>query len=64
MDLPVSKEDSNVRDGDTPKGFARLFRFKEMALKRQQEKKQAKMNPNSETNVSFSYLNAKNKHIV
>ncbi|KAG0748438.1 hypothetical protein G6F57_003230 [Rhizopus arrhizus] len=51
MDLPVSKEDSNVRDGDTPKGFARLFRFKEMALKRQQEKKQAKMNPNSEKNA-------------
>lgn len=44
MDLPVSKEDTNVRDDDTPKGFTRLFRYKEMAIKKQQEKKEAKMN--------------------
>ncbi|PHZ09150.1 uncharacterized protein RHIMIDRAFT_53135 [Rhizopus microsporus ATCC 52813] len=44
MDLPVSKEDTNVRDDDTPKGFTRLFKYKEMAIKKQQEKKEAKMN--------------------
>lgn len=49
VDLPVSKEDYNVRDEDTPKGFSRLFRFKEMQIKRQQEKKERKLaNPTTE----------------
>jgi hypothetical protein len=47
MDLPVSKDDSNIID--TPKGFSRLLRFKEMAIKRQQEKKEAKLNMNAGT---------------
>lgn len=51
MDLPVSKDDSNIID--TPKGFSRLLRFKEMAIKRQQEKKEAKLNKNADaTQVS------------
>jgi hypothetical protein len=47
MDLPVSKDDSNTID--TPKGFSRLLRFKEMAIKRQQEKKESKLNKNDDT---------------
>lgn len=31
-----------MMSADTPKGFSRLLRFKEMAIKRQQEKKDIK----------------------
>ncbi|KAI7889884.1 uncharacterized protein EV154DRAFT_423169, partial [Mucor mucedo] len=41
VDLPVAPEDA-ITSSDTPKGFSRLLRFKEMALKRQQEKKDIK----------------------
>ncbi|KAL7324444.1 hypothetical protein PS15p_209636 [Mucor circinelloides] len=41
-DMPVSKDDATSED--TPKGFSRLLRFKEMAIKRQVEKKEAKKN--------------------
>ncbi|KAI8642272.1 hypothetical protein BD408DRAFT_432544 [Parasitella parasitica] len=41
-DMPVSKDDAQTED--TPKGFSRLLRFKEMAIKRQQEKREAKKN--------------------
>ncbi|KAG2237256.1 hypothetical protein BDF21DRAFT_384830 [Thamnidium elegans] len=37
VDLPVTGDDA-MSSADTPKGFSRLFRFKEMAIKRQQEK--------------------------
>lgn len=30
---------------DTPKGFSRLLRYKEMSIKREKEKKEAKANP-------------------
>ncbi|CAO0803134.1 unnamed protein product [Mucor circinelloides] len=40
--MPVSKDDATSED--TPKGFSRLLRFKEMAIKRQVEKKEAKKN--------------------
>lgn len=56
VDLPVSKEDYNVRDEDTPKGFSRLFRFKEMQIKRQQEKKERKLaNPVRLNDFSFFF---------
>lgn len=41
-DMPVAKDDATSED--TPKGFSRLLRFKEMAIKRQVEKKEAKKN--------------------
>lgn len=41
VDLPVAPDDA-ITSSDTPKGFSRLLRFKEMALKRQQEKKDIK----------------------
>ncbi|KAI9480584.1 MAG: hypothetical protein EXX96DRAFT_563382 [Benjaminiella poitrasii] len=43
VDLPVKKDDSS--SNDTPKGFFRLLKFKEMALKKQKEKREAKLNP-------------------
>ncbi|CEP09080.1 hypothetical protein [Parasitella parasitica] len=46
-DMPVSKDDAKIED--TPKGFSRLLRFKEMAIKRQQEKKEAKKNTDALT---------------
>ncbi|KAI9256175.1 hypothetical protein BY458DRAFT_492609 [Sporodiniella umbellata] len=54
VDLPVSKEDSNVRDEDTPKGFSRLFRFKEMQIKRLEEKKEAR--PNKPVNFTQAII--------
>ncbi|KAI8097819.1 uncharacterized protein B0P05DRAFT_522203 [Gilbertella persicaria] len=42
VDLPVSKGDGGVTSQEAPKGFTRLLKFKEMAIKRQQEKKEAK----------------------
>ncbi|KAK4512135.1 uncharacterized protein ATC70_013378 [Mucor velutinosus] len=41
-DMPVAKDDATSED--TPKGFSRLLRFKEMAIKRQVEKKETKKN--------------------
>ncbi|KAI8875405.1 hypothetical protein K501DRAFT_263850 [Backusella circina FSU 941] len=46
VDLPVGKE--TPLDADTPKGFSRLFRFKEMATKKRQEKKETKLNQKDE----------------
>lgn len=48
VDLPVAKDDS-VNNSDTPKGFSRLLKFREMATKRQQEKREAKKNTNNES---------------
>ncbi|KAI7903117.1 uncharacterized protein BX663DRAFT_509610 [Cokeromyces recurvatus] len=42
VDLPVKKDETS--NDDTPKGFFRLLKFKEMALKKQKEKKEAKLN--------------------
>jgi hypothetical protein len=49
VDLPVAKEDAT--SADTPKGFSRLLRFKEMAIKRQNEKRESKLAKNTETEV-------------
>lgn len=51
VDLPVAKDDS-VNNSDTPKGFSRLLKFREMATKRQQEKREAKKNTNNESTPS------------
>ncbi|KAI8365664.1 hypothetical protein EDC96DRAFT_509456 [Choanephora cucurbitarum] len=48
MDLPVAKGDGGVTSQEAPKGFTRLLKFKEMALKRQQEKREAKSNKTAE----------------
>ncbi|GAN07278.1 hypothetical protein MAM1_0155d06774 [Mucor ambiguus] len=53
-DMPVAKDDATSED--TPKGFSRLLRFKEMAIKRQVEKKEAKKNVEA-------LANKKNIHI-
>ena len=54
MDLPVAKGDGGVTSQEAPKGFTRLLKFKEMALKRQQEKREAKSNKTAENVKLFS----------
>jgi hypothetical protein len=56
VDLPVGKEVS--MDADTPKAFSRLFRFKESAIKKKQEKKQgdSKQKDEKVNFICFIYL--------
>lgn len=44
MDLPVANGDMN--NMDTPKGFSRLLKYKEMTLQKEKDKKEAKNNAN------------------